>query len=114
MPLADDEAHFNVDSWGGWIWPYRTTLARPAPLTLTVTVRNPLPKRAMLTVKLVGPAGWNGGSATLPADPRAEVSVELSITPNGACVMQPIAAELTVDGHPYGQVAEALVSVEQA
>ncbi|HLY64318.1 MAG TPA: MBL fold metallo-hydrolase, partial [Chloroflexota bacterium] len=24
MPLGDDETHFDLDSWGGWIWPYRT------------------------------------------------------------------------------------------
>ena len=114
MPLGDDETHFNVDSWGGWIWPYRVVLARPAPITLTVTVRNPLPRRAELTVRLVGPAGWAGASATLQAEPRAEVSTELQITPNGACTLQPIAAELTVDGRPFGQVAEALVSVGHA
>jgi glyoxylase-like metal-dependent hydrolase (beta-lactamase superfamily II) len=114
MPLGDDETHFNVDSWGGWIWPYRVTIEQPAPISLTVTVRNPLPRRAELTVRLVGPAGWEGGSATLHADPRAEGSAELQITPNGACVLQPIAAELTVDGQPFGQVAEALVSVGRA
>jgi glyoxylase-like metal-dependent hydrolase (beta-lactamase superfamily II) len=111
MPLAADEAHFNLDSWGGWIWPYRTRLARPAPVTLTVTVRNPLPKVAELAVRLVGPAGWQGTSATLQAGPRAEVSAELQITPDAACFLQPIAAELTVDGRPFGQVAEGLVSV---
>ena len=26
MPLRDDEIHFNMDSWGGWITPYRTHL----------------------------------------------------------------------------------------
>lgn len=114
MPLGDDEVHFNVDSWGGWIWPYRVTLAEPAPVTLTVTVRNPLHQRAELTVRLVGPTGWEGSSVTAPAGPRAEVTVELQIMPDTACVLQPIAAELTVDGQPYGQVAEALVCVGQA
>jgi hypothetical protein len=28
MALGDDEPHFNLDSWGGWIWPYRTFLPR--------------------------------------------------------------------------------------
>ena len=113
MPLGDDETHFDVDSWGGWIWPYRVSLTRPEPVTFTVTVRNPLPRRAALTVRLVGPAGWNGGTATLQAEPRAEVSTELQITPHAACRLQPIAAELTVDGRPFGQIAEALVSVGQ-
>ena len=29
MPLADDQIHFNLDSWGGWIWPYRIVLEKP-------------------------------------------------------------------------------------
>jgi glyoxylase-like metal-dependent hydrolase (beta-lactamase superfamily II) len=111
MPLDDGEAHFNLDSWGGWIWPYRVSLAQPAPISFTVTVRNPLPRPAELTVRLVGPAGWRGSSVTLAADPRAEVAARLEIVPGGSCFRQPIAAELTVDGRPYGQVAEALVSV---
>jgi len=114
MPLGDDETHFNLDSWGGWIWPYRVTLARPGTVTLTVTVRNPLPQPALLTVKLAGPSGWLGSSTTIAAGPRAEVSTALQITPPTACLLQPIAAELTVDGRPFGQVAEALITVEQA
>lgn len=110
MPLGDDEAHFNLDSWGGWIWPYRVVAPESQAATVSVTVRNPLPRAASLTVRLVGPEGWVGESATVHADARAEVSVTLSITPAGPCALQPIAAELSVDGQPYGQVAEALVS----
>ena len=111
MPLDNDEAHFNLDSWGGWIWPYRTTLPHPAPATVTVTVRNPLPRDARLEVRLVGPAGWQGASATLLAKAREEVSCELSITPDTSCDRQPFAVELTAEGQPYGQVAEALMTV---
>jgi glyoxylase-like metal-dependent hydrolase (beta-lactamase superfamily II) len=111
MALGEDEAHFDVDSWGGWIRPYRTFSAEPRPLTLRVTVRNPFPREATVGVRLVGPTGWHGTSATLAAAPRQEVSCELSITPPGRCRRQPIAAELTADGRPFGQVAEALVTV---
>ena len=114
MPLADDETHFNLDSWGGWIWPYRVTVPQPATITVTVTVRNPLPRQANLTVEIIGPHGWNGSSATISAPPRAEVSTTLQITPTTACALQPIAVDLTVDGQPFGQVAEALITVEQA
>ena len=44
MPLGDSDVHFNLDSWGGWIWPYRTHLKEAAPFGLTVTMRNPEPK----------------------------------------------------------------------
>lgn len=111
MALNDDEAHFNLDSWGGWIWPYRTVLATPTTATVKVTVRNPLPHAAKLEVKLVGPTGWRGTSATISAPARAEVSCELQITPNGTCYLQPFAVDLTADGQPFGQVAEALMTV---
>ena len=76
-----------------------------------VTVRNPLPEAATLTVRLVGPEGWQGESIDLEAAPRAEVAGTLSIRPDGPCRRQPIAAELIVGGRSYGQVAEALVTV---
>ncbi len=111
MPLGEDEAHFNLDSWGGWIWPYRTLLAEAAPVKVRVTVRNPLPERATLTVELVGPVGWIGETAEVEADARAEATVEMAITPSGPCRRQPFAAQLCANGKSYGQVAEALVTV---
>ena len=111
MPLGERDVHFNLDSWGGWIWPYRTHLREPAAATVTVTVRNPLPTQATLDVRLVGPHGWSGTSASLAAPPRAEVSCELTITAAGPCRRQPFAVELTADGRPFGQVAEALMTV---
>ncbi len=111
MPLGDGDTHFNLDSWGGWIWPYRVHLKKPGPATVRVTVRNPFPRRAKLEVRLVGPAAWSGTSATLAAGPRAEVSGELQITPPGPCRRQPFAVELVADGQPFGQVAEALMTV---
>jgi glyoxylase-like metal-dependent hydrolase (beta-lactamase superfamily II) len=111
MPLGDQEAHFNLDSWGGWIWPYRTHLPAVEPVRVQVTVRNPYPRRASLEVRLVGPSGWVGEAATLTAEPRAEVACSLTIFPTGPCRRQPIAAELVADGRPCGQVAEALVTL---
>ena len=111
MPLGDDETHFDLDSWGGWIWPYRVLLAEPGPARVEVTVRNPLPRPATLEVSLVGPAGWQGKAVTLQADARAEVSCDLEITPDGPCRRQPFAVDLVADGQPFGQVAEALMTV---
>ncbi|MCH2128387.1 MAG: MBL fold metallo-hydrolase [Pirellulaceae bacterium] len=114
MVLGEGETHFDMDSWGGWIWPYRHVLDEPAPIEVTVTVRNPLPREAKLAVRLVGPQGWQGDSAELVAAARAEVACDLTITPEGNCRRQAFAAELTVDGQPFGQVAEAQVTVGQA
>lgn len=111
MPLGDNDTHFNLDSWGGWIWPYRVLLPGPGVATVRVTVRNPFPRKAKLEVRLVGPTGWRGTAATLTAEPRAEVTCDLQITPSGSCRRQPFAVELVADGQPFGQVAEALMTV---
>ena len=111
MPLDDHETHFNLDSWGGWIWPYRTHLTEPGPAEVTVTVRNPFPRQVILEVTLVGPKGWRGESISLQANPRSEISCTLSIEPNNSCRRQPFAVDLVADGQPFGQVAEALMTV---
>ncbi|HET7716566.1 MAG TPA: MBL fold metallo-hydrolase [Bauldia sp.] len=111
MVLGDDETHFDADGWGGWIWPYRLHIAEGEPARVTVTVRNPMPEASRLTVRLVGPEGWEGSAIDLDAAPRAEVSGELIIRPSGPCRRQPIAAELLVGDRSFGQVAEALVTV---
>jgi hypothetical protein len=49
MVLGDNDTHFNLDSWGGWIWPYRTHLQGAGSARVRVTVRNPLPREATLT-----------------------------------------------------------------
>ena len=111
MALGDDEVHFELDSWGGWIWPYRTHIPEPAAIPLRVTVRNPLPHTAELVVRLVGPTGWSGDGTRLQAGPREEVSCDLTITPPGPCRRQPIAVELVAGGRPFGQIAEAQITV---
>jgi hypothetical protein len=111
MVLGDDDVHFGLDSWGGWIRPYRSHVSVSRPVTITATVRNPFPATAILDMELVGPRGWHGSSARMEAGARAEVSCELSITPNAQCRRQPIAVELTANEVPFGQVAEALVTV---
>ncbi len=111
MPLGAEETHFDLDSWGGWIWPYRTHLPESRPFSVRVTVRNPLPHPATLEARLVGPTGWKGDTATLEAAARAEVSCQLTLVPDGSCRRQPFAVELIADGQPFGQVAEALVTI---
>jgi glyoxylase-like metal-dependent hydrolase (beta-lactamase superfamily II) len=111
MVLGENETHFGLDSWGGWIWPWRIHVAPGEPVRVQVTVRNPLPESARLSVRLVGPEGWRGSSAEVAAGPRAEASVDLSILPAGLCRRQPIAAELAAGDRGFGQVAEALVTV---
>ncbi|MFM7321742.1 MAG: MBL fold metallo-hydrolase [Armatimonadota bacterium] len=110
-PLGDDEIHFDLDAWGGWIAPYRNHVAVGNAITVTATLRNPMPRPARLRARLVGPPGWTGASVEVHADARAEVPVPLSIQPGGPCRRRAFAVELFVDDRPFGQVAEALATV---
>ena len=111
MPVGDGDVHFDVDSWGGWLWPYRLHLAPGETATVKATARNPFATEARLELRLEVPEGWTGSTAVLTAPARGEVSCELSFTPHGECRRRPIALELVADGRPFGQVAEALVTV---
>jgi hypothetical protein len=111
MPLEAEDTHFDLDGWGGWIWPYRVVQADLSPIEVRVTARNPLPHEAELTIRLVGPDGWVGTTETLRVAAHGEATCHLAITPADKCRRQPIAAELLADGRPFGQVAEALVTI---
>jgi glyoxylase-like metal-dependent hydrolase (beta-lactamase superfamily II) len=111
MPVGEADVHFDVDSWGGWIWPYRLHLEVGQAGSLRATARNPFPHEAELEVRLVVPDGWTGGAATVRAAASAEASCTLALTPSFECRRRPVAIELVADGRPFGQVAEALVTV---
>ncbi|CAA9548236.1 MAG: hypothetical protein AVDCRST_MAG79-2485 [uncultured Thermoleophilia bacterium] len=111
VALGDDEVHFELDGWGGWIAPYRNHLPAPGTLRVSATVRNPLPTEAQLDATLVGGPGWRGSSATVRAAARTEVRVELTLEVPTPCRRRPFAVDLRADGRPFGQVAEALVTV---
>jgi glyoxylase-like metal-dependent hydrolase (beta-lactamase superfamily II) len=111
MALDEGSSHFDADSWGGWIRPYRTYLNEPGSAAVTVIVRNPLPRRAQVEIKLILPEGWSGDASSVEAESRQETACELTFTATTPCRRLPISAEVVVAGQPYGQVAEALVTV---
>jgi glyoxylase-like metal-dependent hydrolase (beta-lactamase superfamily II) len=111
MPLGDSEAHFDMDSWGGWITPYRTVRPTVEPFSVQVTVRNPFPHPTTLQVRLIGVEGWSGEATEIEAEARAEVSCTLQMSPNTEARRQPIAVELCAEGRTFGLVAEALVTL---
>ena len=111
MVLGDRDAHFGLDSLAGWITPYRSHLAELGTLTVVATLRNPLARKTRMEARLVGPSTWQCAQATVVAEPRAEIRVELTAIPDAPVRRAPIAVELRVAGRSYGQVAEALVTV---
>jgi glyoxylase-like metal-dependent hydrolase (beta-lactamase superfamily II) len=108
------EESFGEEGFGARIEPYRSAIAAGEPLHLEVAARNPLAREASAEVSLVLPAGW---TATPPAQsarvgPQDVAVLRFVVEP----AVQPIrrariGAELTVDGIPFGQQAEALVDI---
>ena len=113
MPLDGDAPHFDVDSRSGWLEPYRIRTDSARRLELRATIRNPLPCKASAVVRLIGPAGWRSEPAEATLPPRGEERIDLFIDPpaEARCRRQAIVVELIVDGKPYGQIAEALVTI---
>lgn len=110
--LGSTEAHFGVDATGGAILPYRTHLEYPRPFEVRVVVRNPFPCAARLQISAVVPSDWRAGPpAMCDASARAEVECTLEITPSEPCRRLPFAVDLVANDRPFGQIAEAIVSI---
>jgi glyoxylase-like metal-dependent hydrolase (beta-lactamase superfamily II) len=113
MPLADSDPHGGVSSEVAKMSPYRTFLNAPAPFALRVHVTNPLNKAADVVVQLVGPQSWHLGVGKLLLTARGEGEIELRCVPsaNTRCRRTPLTLKVTVDGQPWGELAEALVTI---
>jgi glyoxylase-like metal-dependent hydrolase (beta-lactamase superfamily II) len=111
MPVSDGDVHFDIDSQGGQLRPYRRLLREPGILSFSATVRNPLPRKARLSVRLVGPGGLSGDVSALDVEAHGEADLNVCMWVDGPWKRQPVALELVADGRPFGQVSEAMVTV---
>ncbi|MBA3244187.1 MAG: MBL fold metallo-hydrolase, partial [Actinobacteria bacterium] len=116
LPLGEVDfgaATFDAGGFGARIEPYRSFVRSGDRLALDVIVRNPFGREAVASVRLEVPEGW-------PAPPARESSlaahaegiVRFELQAGAATRRARIGADLTVDGVPFGQQAEALVDVE--
>lgn len=116
LPLGEEEAHFGAEGQAAKLQPYQLRLpAGPACAALRGWVLNPFNRTASAEIRFVlPPVGWSVPPLTLALEAREKRVFETTLTvPAGAhCARQPIALELTVDGQPFGQVAEMWVTIE--
>ena len=114
MPLGDEEMHFGPESQPAKLQPYHLHLpAGETTARLRGWVLNPFNHNATADLRFTTPpAGWQAAPIRLTLAPRAKSAFEttLTVTPE-ARRRQPIALDFTVDERPYGQVAEAWVTV---
>ncbi len=107
-----DGIHFGFEGRGGELRPYRVSMSGAGTADLEGWIMNPFPRSARAVARLVLPPGWEGGAVEADLQPRERREIRLNLrAPAGTvCIRQPIALDLEVDGVPFGQVAEALVT----
>jgi glyoxylase-like metal-dependent hydrolase (beta-lactamase superfamily II) len=113
--LPVDEVDLGAEGFAARIEPYRSTVRRGQAVRLDVAVRNPFDRGETATVRLVVPDGWTSTpeSAEIELDERAESVVSFDVTTADAPAERArVAADVTVGEIPFGQQAEALVTVE--
>jgi len=111
MPLGAQDTHFNIDSVEGTFRPYRVRRDTDGVVTFRADVRNPLPNDATLRLRMAGPSGERGPITQVDVEAHGEACVEVTLELHGPCRRLPVALELTANGRPFGQIAEALVTI---
>jgi glyoxylase-like metal-dependent hydrolase (beta-lactamase superfamily II) len=111
LPL--DDVDFGAEGFGARVTPYRTTVAAGQTAQVVVEVRNPFAHDAAAKVRVGLPQGWTSApfevELLLPAGGGGDATFQVTATgPPGLSV---IAADITVDGRPFGEQGEALVTV---
>ncbi len=110
MPLGENEIHFGAESQAAKLVPHRLRLDPGRPASLRGWVLNPLGRRARADLRLVtNRPEWGGVRLALDLAAREKRSFALELPPVAGLPAgrEPVALDLTVDGRPFGQVAEA-------
>jgi glyoxylase-like metal-dependent hydrolase (beta-lactamase superfamily II) len=107
LPFAD------ADGFPARFTPYRATVPAGGSVELAVEVRNPFDRAENASVQLVLPDGWTGEPAlrALALEPRGEGCAAFTVVTAGRPGRVPVAADLVIGDVPFGQQAEALVTV---
>ena len=113
MLLDENGVHFGAESQGGKLKPYRAHAPMAGPIEFHGWILNPFPSTQTARISLVGPPGWHSDPQEIILGPREKKSIKVGITPpsDERCRRLPVSLDLTVGGRPFGQVAEALVTI---
>jgi glyoxylase-like metal-dependent hydrolase (beta-lactamase superfamily II) len=114
--LPVEEVDLGGEGFAARVEPYRSRARAGEMLALEATVRNPFDRPAVAVVRLVVPAGWAAApeSAEIELEEHADgvVAFEVVVADAAPAGLALVAADVTVDDAPFGQQAEAVVTVE--
>ncbi|MDA1088384.1 MAG: glycoside hydrolase family 99-like domain-containing protein [Verrucomicrobia bacterium] len=113
MPLGDDDIHFGAESQGGKLKHYHAHHEKAGSMEFWGWVLNPYPTAQTAYISIAAPVGWSSESITIELGPREQKEFSISLAPpaNTTCRRLPVGLNLIVGGRPFGQVAEALVTI---
>ncbi|MCJ8329058.1 MAG: MBL fold metallo-hydrolase [Lentisphaeria bacterium] len=113
MPLSDNAVHFGAESQGGKLQPYHAHYPKAQAMKFRGWVLNPYPTVQTAELTITAPAGWTSETVTIELGPREQKNIALTLTApaNTSCRRLPVGLSLTVGNRPFGQVAEALVTI---
>ena len=114
--LPDEIAGFGAEGFGARIEPYQANLKRGETLELEVEVKNPSLVTVPGEIRMVLPPGWKAEPASYQVElvPLEVNRLRFHVTPPSDLIVRRarLAVDLTINGHPYGQQAEALVTID--
>jgi glyoxylase-like metal-dependent hydrolase (beta-lactamase superfamily II) len=113
--LPVEEVDLGAEGFAARIQPYRSATRAGEAVTLEVSVRNPFDRPETATVRLVVPGGWAADPEVeeIDLDEHGDGIVRFDVVPAGGPTRRArVAADVTVGGTPFGQQAEALVTLE--
>jgi len=114
MPLGPEDVHFGADSVAAKLIPYQVEFSAVEPgVPLRGWVLNPFNRTAVAEVRIESAVGLNSPAMRFPLAAREKVPFEIRLSADGIPLSgrHLVGLELTIDDIPFGQVAEAWVTV---
>ncbi len=117
--LLSDVTGLGDEGFLARLTPYQSTLRKGVPINYKVEIENPFAYAAEAVIKVILPKSWevDNDSPTndihLHLDPLCVHWAEFTVsTPKGVTVRRArIAVDVTIDNQPFGQQAEALITI---
>ncbi|MCM3717779.1 MBL fold metallo-hydrolase [Fictibacillus phosphorivorans] len=114
LPL--EQVDLGAGGIGARITPYQSYVYSGQPFNIGIDVKNPFTSESDVDIQVIVPAGWNVQKGNFPIriGGLERKSVSVTITPASGQTMRRarIAADITIGERPFGQLAEALVTVK--
>lgn len=95
--------------------PYQSAVPSGETLSFEIELRNPFDYAAQAALNVITPAGWqvvNGNSVSVKLEANAVQTATFKLIPSGSPVRRArIAVDVQIGDRPFGQQAEALVTI---